>query len=117
MKRSLLVIGVITLITITGCATSKTLYEWGKYEKSLYSYYKSPGEIDAFVKNLELIITKAESKNKIPPGLYAEYGFVQYELKNYSVAIDYFNKEKALWPESIPFMDKMIINAQKMSNI
>ena len=74
-------------------------------------------EIDSFIKNLEQVIAKAEAKNKVPPGLYAEYGFVQYELENYSVAIDYFNREKALWPESIPFMDKMIINAQKMLNI
>jgi hypothetical protein len=117
MKRSLLVIGVIILISITGCATNKLLYEWGEYENGLYSYYKSPGEIDSFVKNLEQVIAKAEEIDKVPPGLYAEYGFVQYELKNYSMAIDYFNKEKALWSESIPFMDKMISNAQKMLNI
>jgi hypothetical protein len=116
MKQFLQVIGIITLISITGCATNKMLYEWGKYENSLYSYYKSPGEIDSYIKGLEETIAKAEEKNKVPPGLYAEYGFIQYELKNYSVAIDYFNKEKALWPESIPFMDKMINNAQKMLN-
>ena len=46
------------------------------------------------------------------PGLYAEYGFLLMRRGENARAIEYYNKEKALWPESAVFMDSMIQTAQ-----
>ena len=46
------------------------------------------------------------------PGLYAEYAFLLMRRGENERAIEYYNKEKALWPESAQFMDSMIQVAQ-----
>ncbi|MGR3310445.1 MAG: DUF4810 domain-containing protein [Candidatus Brocadiales bacterium] len=94
------------LLGLSGCTTTK--YHWGNYEKSLYKYYKDPSEVEKLAKSLDNMITKGESKGKVPPGIYAEYAYILYISKKPREAIMYFEKEKTLWPESSVFMDKMI---------
>lgn len=103
------------LITLgTGCAP-QTLYHWGDYDSYLHSYYKNPAEREQFVEKVVVIIQDAEKSGRIPPGLYAEYGYLLYESGNYPEAIVYFKKEQDLWPESSFFMDKMIRNASMVN--
>ena len=63
------------MLLISGCA-EKSMYYWGSYSSSLNNYYKNPGERDKFVEKLQQDIEKAEQKNKVPPGIYAEYGYM-----------------------------------------
>lgn len=98
----------------TGCAP-QTLYHWGGYDSYLHSYYKNPAERERFVDNVVMIIQDAEKSGRIPPGLYAEYGYLLYESGNYPEAVVYFKKEQDLWPESRFFMDKMIRNASMVN--
>ena len=77
----------------------------------MYDHYKSPGEREQYIETLRVIILSAEESGKIPPGLYAEYGYTFYEVGNYQQAIQYFQREADLWPESRYFMNKMIRNA------
>ena len=44
----------------------------------------------------------------VPPGIYAEYGYLQLQQGNNAQAIALFKQEKALWPEATVFMDHMI---------
>lgn len=106
------IMGAFLMVVIlgTGCA-SRTLYHWGGYDNYLYSYYKNPAEREQFVEEVVVIIHDAEKSGRIPPGLYAEYGYLLYESGNYPEAVIYFKKEQDLWPESRFFMDKMIRNA------
>ncbi|NNJ70828.1 MAG: DUF4810 domain-containing protein, partial [Kiritimatiellales bacterium] len=55
---------------------------------------------------------KTPATKPMAPGLYAEYGFLLMRQGENGRAISYFNKEKALWPESAVFMDSMIQTAQ-----
>lgn len=97
-----------------GCASSNTLYAWGGYNTVLYRHYKNPQDREAFVENLEEIIRKAEeSGKKVPPGIYAEYGYALYEVGRYADASPYFRREMDEWPESRVFMEKMIRNAER----
>mgnify|MGYP003591122687 CR=1 FL=1 len=104
LPRHLLMIGLLTLLA--GCAGPR--YEWGSYEPALYQHYRSPGEQAAFTSALAESLTRGEAKGKVPPGLYAEYGYQLYEAGRYDEAKAYFQKESAKWPESRVLMTRLI---------
>lgn len=110
MKKVCYCIIVATILLMTGCAQSR--YAWDNYDQKLYNHYKNPGEKDTFVDDLKDIITKSEASGRVPPGIFAEYGYVLYGQGNIPEAIEYFKKEKTQWPESNVLMVKMISNAQ-----
>lgn len=97
------------VILISGCAPK--MYKWNGYDDALYKYYKNPNEREAFVNKINSIITEGEKADLVPPGVYAEYGYLHYEEGKYAEAIKYFQKEYDKWPESRIFMQKMIRNA------
>ncbi|MBN4078323.1 DUF4810 domain-containing protein [Nitrospina gracilis] len=101
---------ILSLLFISSCA--QTHYSWNGYDQALYDHYQSPGERAQYVETLKVIVQKAEESGKIPPGLYAEYGYTFYEVGSYQQAVLYFQREASLWPESRYFMNKMIRNAE-----
>jgi hypothetical protein len=103
------------LLLAAGCAP-QTRYAWNEYDTILYQYYKSPAEDEQFVEHLKEVIDKAEAVGKVPPGIYAEYGFALYEKGNFQEAAKYFKLEKDKWPESNLLMAKMIQNTQQLGN-
>jgi hypothetical protein len=90
------------------------MYYWGSYSSNLNAYYKNPGERDKFIERLEKDIQKAEEKNKVPPGIYAEYGFMMLETGATDQALVYFAKERDKWPESNILMSRLIDRLGKM---
>ena len=72
------------------------------------SYYKNPGELEKFAERLLEDIEKAETSGRMPPGLYAEYGYAMLEMGDARTAIVYFQKERDLWPESAFLMEAVI---------
>jgi hypothetical protein len=44
----------------------------------------------------------------VPPGIYAEYGYLQLQQGKNLAAVDLFKQEESHWPESKVFMDRMI---------
>ena len=102
------------LLPLCGCV-AKTQYSWSNYDTKLYSHYKDPSQKKEFAQALKETLEEAESSNRVPPGIYAEYGFLMYEQGNSLQAIQYYQKESDKWPESRPFMAKMISTAQKRS--
>lgn len=104
----------IFAVVLSGCVTTK--YHWGKYENSLYEYYKNPADVEKIAETLSTIIADGEALGNVPPGIYAEYGYILYITGKTQDSILYFEKEKKMWPESTTLMDKMINIASK-SNI
>lgn len=103
---------VTALLVLSGCATNQSKYEWGSYEKGMYSYYKDPEAAVAWATQLEQTIQIAESGQKtLAPGVYAEYGYLLMQQGKNQDAIIYFQKEKKQWSEAAYFMDVMIKNA------
>lgn len=97
------------LFSLIGCG-AHTRYEWSGYDNMLYRHYKDPSNKDSFIKELKNIIDCSEPAGKVPPGIYAEYGYVMYEQGNNQQAVMYFQKEADKWPESRFFMTKLIAN-------
>jgi hypothetical protein len=106
--RLLLALSVLCA-ALSGCATNQQKYDWGKYDPSLYSYYKDPTKVGELNASLGAIVKAADTnKALVPPGIYAEYGYLQLQQGNNAQAIDLFKQEEARWPEAKVFMDRMI---------
>jgi hypothetical protein len=103
---------ICCILFLAGCA-AQPRYTWCKYDSTLYDHYKNPAENEEFVEALKEAVLESESAGHVPPGLYAEYGYVMYEHGNNPLAIQYFQKEADKWPESRAFMAKMITNVQQ----
>lgn len=103
---------ILLLLLAQGCASTRK-YAWGNYDSTLYTHYKKPQDKEAYLEHLKEIVNNAEVENRIPPGLYAEYGYALFESGNTIEAITYFEKEKAKWPESNILMEKMIRNVKR----
>ena len=101
---------MLLLFSLIGCG-AQTRYNWSNYDKKMYNHYKNPSEREQFVQALKEILDSAEPEGKVPPGIYAEYGFVLYEDGNNQQAVLYFQKEADKWPESRAFMTKLIAMA------
>ncbi|HZD55028.1 MAG TPA: DUF4810 domain-containing protein [Candidatus Aquicultoraceae bacterium] len=107
-----LVVCCLLCLAAQGCATGRK-YAWGEYDAALYRHYKLPQDREAHLEKLKQIVDAAEAEDRVPPGLYAEYGYCLYEIGNPGDAIAYFEKEKSKWPESNLLMEKMIRNARR----
>ncbi len=101
----------IILLTMTGCGP-KTRYSWNAYDNVLYEHYKEPAQYEKFVEALKEVVDEGDASGKIPPGIYAEYGYALYEQGKISDAIVYFKKESDKWPEAKFFMTKVTAIAQ-----
>lgn len=109
---------VCVLWLLAGCASNKNLYYWGHYEPLIYDMYVKPGKADpgTQIEKLTGDIQKAQGRDKtIPPGVYAHLGFMYAIQGNLGRAEEAFNEEKALYPESVVFIDGMMDRAIKIN--
>jgi hypothetical protein len=103
------------IILLSSCAPPNTLYTWGKkkysYHKTSYNYLKVSD--DESISNLKLsylqIIQKQRgTRNAVPPGIYADYGFLLVSNNETEKGIDMLNKEMELYPESSIFITRIL---------
>jgi len=99
----------IIALSVAGCATQHQHYDWGSYDPSLYGYYKNPTKVGELSASLQTIIDTADKHHAaVPPGIYAEYGYLQMQQGKNQSAVDFFKREESHWPESRVFMERMI---------
>lgn len=104
---------VFFLSVSTGCAPQK-MYYFGNYSNSLYSYEKNQNDesLLGHKQELETVIIESESRNlPVPPGIYAELGYINLKSNNYKEAIKLFQAESQLYPEARHLMDRLIQSA------
>jgi len=110
--RVKMVLGVAALLLFAGCASQPPLYNYQDYSSSYYDNVKTPGEETAL--NLQQSMEKAieaagESRSgRVPPGMYANLGYIYLKGGASAKAIQMFNKEKETYPEATHFMDRVI---------
>ncbi|WP_151715067.1 DUF4810 domain-containing protein [Acinetobacter sp. TUM15071] len=103
-----------SLITIglVGCAAGpQPLYSWGSYTQQTYLMYNQPEKAtpSAQIIKLEAEIEKAKAKNlAVPPGLYAHLGLLSLQVNNAQKAVEYFQLERKVYPESTVLMDRLL---------
>ena len=104
---------------LAGCATAPpTIYGWGSYEELVYASYLSPQDVPAEkqVEVLEKDYQVARSTNqRLPPGWHAHLATLYYHLGRTDQARQELLTEKAEFPESARFVDRLIANLKKPS--
>jgi hypothetical protein len=109
---------VFTLIAVlAGCAAQPhPLYSWGHYEELIYVSYAAPGKAlpEMQVEQLEQDYQKARAENlPVPPGFHAYLGYLYYQLGKLDQARQEFATEKANFPESAVFMNRLLARLDK----
>lgn len=107
-------LGWLCVGLLGGCATRPaSLYEWGSYETELYSHFKGEAP-DAQVERLEAQLQTTAARGAMPPpGLHATLGMLYTQLGRTDQGIAAIEREKALFPESGPYMDRLLARARK----
>lgn len=107
-----IILAALAVLASSGCATSQLGYYWGNYDDTLHGLYKGTVSQTEYAEALNNIVAAGETEGKVPPGVYAEAGYAFYEIGQMDQAVYFFEKERAMWPESQDLMDKMIRNAK-----
>jgi hypothetical protein len=100
-------------LLMAGCTKQpSTLYNYGDYSQSYYAYKQDPDAktLLAMQQAIQKAIADAGDSisKRVPPGMYANLGYIYLKQGNPKEAISNFELEKKLYPESAHFMDRMI---------
>lgn len=107
-KMGFVLLGLIFVTGLAGCAATPSIYHWGKFEDGLHDRFVNETHDQADVYLLETINTAEQQNLRVPPGAYADYGFMLFKRGDREGAIAYFEKEKRTFPESGALMTKLI---------
>jgi hypothetical protein len=106
----------ISVFLLASCSTKKPLYSWGKYETTSYDYLKNSDEksTQELIETYQRIIEKQKGTRKVvPPGIYADYGFILLQANKTEEGKAMLLKEIALYPESKVFIDRILKMTEK----
>jgi hypothetical protein len=112
--RKLLIPFIVLLLA--SCTTQKPLYYWGKYDTTSYNYLKNSDEASLLelIETYKNIIEKQNgSRGVVPPGIYADYGFLLLQASKTEEGKAMLLKEVALYPESKVFIDRILKMIEK----
>ncbi|MBR6141186.1 MAG: DUF4810 domain-containing protein [Bacteroidaceae bacterium] len=106
----------ILALSVTSCVTTNSLYSWYGYEDAVYTNYKKPTDKSQakVLEQYRAVIEKQKgTRGAVPPGLYAEYGFLLYKTGSKEEGINYMKQEIALYPESQIYISRIINQLEK----
>lgn len=110
-------LGIALAAVLAGCVTPpRPLYAWGSYQDLVYASYRNPGETppERQVELLEKDYQQAIAQHaRMPPGWHAHLGVLYYQLGKADEAARELQTEKAEFPESTVFVDRLLANAGK----
>lgn len=110
------VVLALLALAATSCSSNKTLYSWYNYEDIVYQYSKNPNEkLQAKVLDQYNMVTEHQRglRATVPPGLYAEYGFLLYKTGKKDEGLKMMKQEIALYPESEMYISRIIKQLEK----
>lgn len=113
--KKLLIVSVVSLLLLAGC-TTPTLYSWSNYSVSSYNYLKNRDEksMAELVKTYDRIINnQTGTRHTVPPGVYADYGFILIQSGKVAEGLQMLKMEVSLYPESAQFVNNIIKTYEK----
>ncbi|NHZ45455.1 DUF4810 domain-containing protein [Nitratidesulfovibrio liaohensis] len=105
-------------VLCTGCAKPNAMYCMDNYSSTLYACRKNPAQEqqDKHVKAMQDIVAKSEQRNlRVPPGIFAELGYISLKAGQMADAKKYFEAENRLYPESKVFTTRLLAWADASS--
>lgn len=107
-------------VLFSGCAQHATapLYNYGTYSQDYYAYKKNMSDETALKlqKTMEEAIANPQAgrSGRVPPGMYANLGYLYLQQGQNAQARSSFEAEKRVYPESARFMDRLILKINMM---
>lgn len=97
---------------LSGCASKPApLYYWPGYQEQVYAHFQNDTSAEQQIDILEKHLQKAQSKGMTPaPGYYAQLGMLYSLTGRMDEAVPAFEREQALFPESVPYMRFLMRN-------
>jgi hypothetical protein len=102
----------VVLALLSGCAQPpKTLYFWENFPRQQYAALLREGTgLDEQIRVMEAHAEKARAANAaLPPGFRAHLGLLHLSSGNSAAARQMWQAEKLAFPESSPYMDKLLL--------
>jgi hypothetical protein len=102
---------IIALACMASCSVQKPLYSWYEYNASSYLYLKNADEksTQQMIEIYQKIIDKQKgSRQAVPPGIYADYGFLLLQADKAREGKAMLMQEIALYPESKVFIERVL---------
>lgn len=100
------------LLLLTSCGTSSPgLYSWYGYENRAYQHMKkqTPKSADQLMASYSSMINSQQgTRQAVPPGIYAEKGYMLVKKGKVEEGIPLLKKEMELYPESEVFISRII---------
>ncbi len=99
------------LLLLSACTVNKPLYTWADYEKASYNYLKKSDEkaTQVLIENYQEVIEKQKgTRGVVPPGIYADYGFILLQSDRAAEGKQMLQREIALYPESEVFISRIL---------
>lgn len=111
----------VALLGFVSCGLNQpnNLYAWYGYDDIAYEYSKSrsPEATSRLIEVYKRIITKpGGSRRRVPPGIYAEYGYLLIKQGKQAEGVALLRQEIELYPESKVFVTRIIEQLQKTPN-
>ena len=103
------------MLLLTSCAP-KMLYSWGNYDDISYKYLKNGDakSTEQLIKTYQLLIDKQKgTRRTVPPGIYADYGFILLQTGRTVEGKAMLNKEIRIYPESKVFINNILNISEK----
>jgi hypothetical protein len=103
---------LVCIGALAGCAQKGpvTLYQWDSFPRQQYEALLQDGATDpAQIPAMEQQVEKARAAQAaLPPGFRAHLGMLKLAAGNAAEARDLWQAEKAAFPESSPYMDRLL---------
>jgi len=107
--KNILILGL--LLIVSSCTTQQTLYNWGGYQDASYQYMKNNTEKDMeklLARYQYLVENQKGGRKVVPPGIFADYGFLLVKQGKVEEGVKLMEMEVALYPESAVFVGRII---------
>jgi hypothetical protein len=113
-RRVVWVGAIVAGAMLAGCASRPSAqYQWEGYQPQVYEYFKG-GAKEAQIAELEkgLEVIKSDD-GVVPPGYHAQLGLLYADIGKDDQMVQEFETEKALFPESAPYIDYLLKNVKR----
>jgi len=113
--RRFVSIFLITLLAGGCAAKSPQLYQWGRYQGNLDSYFRADSVgLDTQIQFMEQDLQKIKMiDSAVPPGYTAHLGLLYAQQGRLDKFSDFLGEEKRRFPEAEVFVDFLLRNFKK----
>ncbi len=115
--RRVALFALATCALLSACARARPIpYYWGNYSLTLYQLKKdsSNEKLQSHKQVLIQIIQVSDQQSmRVPPGVFAEYGYILIKEGNTEEALKYLDLEAQTYPESKVFVERVKAQASQ----